>query len=169
MSGKRFIIWGNKGFTLIEMVMVIVIMGILAALAIPRMNAFYSIKLSSAVKKTVGDIRYVQRKALTDNTNCRLVFNTATDLYAAQEEKPRGSNTWVSVTDPFTGQTLSVNFKTEPQYSGIDIASANFSGSTTLQFNWQGVPAAPGSIALSYKGNSNILTIANNTGYVSVQ
>jgi len=169
MPVKRFIIPGIKGFTLIEVVMVIVIMGILAGLAIPRLNSFYTIKLSSAVKKTVSDIRYIQRKAVTDSTNCRLVFNAATDVYTGQEERPRGSNTWVSVNDPFTGQALSVNFRTEPQYSGIDISGVDFSGSTTLQFSWQGIPRAPGSLTLSYKGESSILTIANNTGYVSVQ
>jgi prepilin-type N-terminal cleavage/methylation domain-containing protein len=158
-----------KSFTLIEMVMVLVIVGVLAALAVPKMEGFYAMKLSGAVKKVVSDIRYVQRLALTEHTNCRVVFNALSETYAAEKEYPNASNKWVRITDPFTNAGLLINYKTDPQYSGIDIISSNFGGTSTLLFNWQGIPQSSGSVSLSYRGNNNILTVENNTGRVGVQ
>ncbi len=169
----------NKGFTLIEVVMVIVIVGILAALAVPRFDSFYAAKLAGAVRKTASDIRYVQQIAISRHTNTRIVFNTASDTYSAQEESSPGSGTWNNMTDPFTRGALQTNFATDAQYKDIDIASVNFGGAGqgTLRFSLEGVPqnssgtdlASDGSVAFTYRGNTNTITVTANTGLVNMQ
>jgi len=165
----------DQGFTLIELVMVIVIVGILTGLAIPRFQSFYAIKLTGATQKVVSDLRYVQQIAISRHTNTRLVFNAGSEIYNAQEESPQGSGNWINITDPFTRSNLQVNFNTDLQYRGIDIASTNFGG--TLRFDWEGVPrnasGAPltteGSISLSYQGNNSTIYVTPNTGRVRRQ
>jgi len=158
----------RKGFTLIEVVMVLVIVGILAALAIPRFDSFYSIKLDGSMKKVVSDIRYAQLTAVSRHGNCRIVFGPASDTYIAEEQLTLGGP-WSGIKDPFTKANLTMNFRTDPQYKGIDIVNANFNSSNILQFDWQGVPQAGGTATFNCQGNIRVVTVAQNTGRVRVQ
>lgn len=158
----------RKGFTLIEMVIVLVLVGIMAALAIPRFASFYSIKLDGCMKKVATDIRYSQQMAVSRHANTRLVFNVAGDTYTAEEQLSAGG-AWSGLKDPFTRVNLIMNFRSDPQYNGVDITAANFNSSATLQFDWQGIPVSGGSITFNYKGNSRTINVASNTGRVSLQ
>lgn len=162
-----------RGWTVIEIVMVIVIMGILALLAIPRFDTFYSIKLNGAAKKLVSDIRYVQQLAVAEHTNTKIVFNTATETYTAQ--KYNGSS-WVAIIDPFTRGDLTENFTSDPQFGGVNIFSTTLS-STTLRFTLRGVPqegpdAGPAditverSVTFTFRGNTVSIFITPQTGRV---
>jgi prepilin-type N-terminal cleavage/methylation domain-containing protein len=159
----------QHGFSLIELVMVIVLVGILAASAVPRIESFYLARLAGAAKKTISDIRYTQQIAISRHTNSRIVFNPSTEIYTAQEEYPSASGNWTAIKDPFAGANLTVNYKTDPQYSGINIASANFGNSSTLQFNWLGTPLSAGTAVFDYRGNTRTILVENSTGLVSVQ
>jgi prepilin-type N-terminal cleavage/methylation domain-containing protein len=159
----------RKGFTLIELVMVMVIIGILVSLAIPRFDSFYSIKLSGAMKKAIGDIRYVQQMAISRHTNARVVFNKTTDVYTAEEETAPGSNTWIKIKSPFTRGDLTVNYASDPQYRGINITNANFNSSNSLQFNWLGEPLAGGRVDFEYKQSTYSISVQNMTGIVRGQ
>ncbi|MCX5708527.1 MAG: MerR family transcriptional regulator [Candidatus Omnitrophica bacterium] len=159
----------RKGFTLIELVMVMVIIAILAAVAIPRFDSFYSIKLSGAMKKAMSDIRYVQQVAVSRHTNTRVTFNKTSDIYTAEEEFPVGNNAWISIKSPFTRGDLTVNYATDPQYKGINITDANFNSSNILQFKWQGEPASGGRVDFEYKQNTNSILVQNMTGIVRGQ
>lgn len=156
-----------RGFTLIELVMVIVIVGILAVIAIPRFESFYAAKLDGAVKKVVSDIRYTQQLAVVRHTDSRIVFDLDNDSYVVEEEVPQGSGNWVSATDPFTRATFSVNFTNHSQYKGIDIQDG--SGTRAFQFNWLGESSLGGLVTFVYQGRSRIISITANTGRVSVQ
>ena len=159
----------RKGYTVMEVVMVIVVIGVLAALSIPRFESFYAIRLSGGTKKLVSDIRYVQQLAISQHANTRIVFYPDTDRYEAQAEASAGSGVWEYVPDPFTRAAMVMDYRTDPQYRGIDIAQADFSGTTTLQFDWQGVPLAAGQVTLESRGNRNSVVVSQNTGKVSVQ
>lgn len=175
-----------RGFTMIETIMVIVILGILAALTIPRFNSFYGIKLAGAVKSAVSDIRYVQQFAVSHHADSRIEFTTAPDSYRAcycnETDGACASGTctsganWSAIPDPFTRGALRIDFTSDPQYRGIEITSPSFSGST-LRFNWQGIPkdgggtnlASEGSVVFSYQGNSETLYVSPATGRVRTQ
>ena len=138
----------RRGFTAMEVVMAIVIIGILAALTIPRLESFYGIRLGGGVKKLVSDVRYVQQVAISRHTNARIVFDIGNDRYEAQAETSPGSGAWQYIPDPFTRANMIVDYGTDPQYGGIDIIQADFNSTATLQFDWQGVPAAGGQVML---------------------
>lgn len=177
----------KKSYTIIELIMVIVIVGILAAISIPRFQSFYYIKLNGAVKKIVSDIRYVQQFALSKHADSRIEFNTGTNSYQAcfcNESDGScstgscGSANWTAITNPFTRGNLQVNFNSDAQYGGIDVSSANFGGGNpTLIFDWQGIPrngagtalSAEGSVIFSYQNNVMTIYITPNTGRVRMQ
>lgn len=164
-------------YTFIEIVMVIVVIGIIAMAALPRIAGFAIIQFSGAMKKITENVRYVQQIAISKHTTCRIVFDDTNDTYSADEESPQGSNAWVAIPDPFTRANLTVNFRTDPYYTGINITGASFGGGTTLHFNWAGIPqnatrvnlTSEGWVNFIYKGNNNTLYVSPNTGRVRVE
>jgi len=174
----------GKGVTLIELAMVIVIVGILAGLAMPRFDSFYFMKLSGAMKKVSSDIRYAQQLAISQHADSRIEFsgNTYRGCYCNEADGACttgacGSTNWSAITDPFTRGNLLVNFNTDPQYSGITISNPSFGGTATLRFDWMGVPqnanganlTTEGSVNFSYKGNTSSIAVTPNTGRVRAQ
>lgn len=167
----------KNAYTIIEMVMVIIIIGILAALAVPRFNSFYSIKLNGAAKKLVSDIRFTQQIAISEHTYTRIVFDIAAETYTAYKYDT-GTSSWVNMPDPFTRGNLIENFNSDPKYGGINISSTTFSANTST-FDWQGIPGegngyppsaitAQESITLTYKGNTVSVFITPQTGRVTM-
>ena len=158
--------FGKSGFSLIETVMVIVIVGILAGLAIPRFDSFFNIKLDGAVKKLVLDIRYIQQLAVARHENYAITFNTGNNTYRGYRVLDNSP-----VKDPFTQAYLDpwINFNTDAQYSGITIFSADFGGLSTVIFDWQGAPSSAGSVELRCRGNSRVISLTANTARISVQ
>lgn len=171
MSFKKGHANSKKTFTLTEIVMVLLIVGILSFVATTQFNVYYNVKLEGAAKKLISDIRYIQTVAVSMHTDTSIVFNTSTDTYQAYYYDS-GTSSWLTVKDPFSNYDLAVNFVTDPQYTGIDINIANFAGFSTLQFNWRGFPqdssgtdlTVTGLVVLRYKGNTVTINISPKTG-----
>ncbi|RKY45433.1 MAG: hypothetical protein DRP81_03830 [Candidatus Omnitrophota bacterium] len=126
-----------KSLTLIELIIIIIIIGILVVIGIPRFNIFYSIKLRGAVKKIVSDIRYIQSLAISRHDFSRIIFDVNTDSYKGYYYY---NGRWVPATDPLTRGNLELSFSTDTQYGGVDIIKVNFGGGSILVFNWEGRP-----------------------------
>jgi general secretion pathway protein H len=69
-DGRR----GN-GFTLIELILVLVIMGLLTALVTPAITSLTGLKLKTAARKVAAGLRYARSQAVATGSDYQVVFN----------------------------------------------------------------------------------------------
>jgi prepilin-type N-terminal cleavage/methylation domain-containing protein len=156
---------GQKGFTLIELVMVIVLITILAGTAIVTWPGT-KINLNAQAQQLASDIRYAQSLAMTHGQRYRLNF-TSTTTYTIT------TTAGVAVPFPVTGDTsvtlgTGITLTLPPTnllnnliaFDGLGIPYTNSTATTAL--------ASAATITLSASPNSNTIQINPQTGSVVV-
>ncbi len=141
---------GNSGMTFIEIIMVLAIIGILAAVMIPNFDLVSSPKAAAegAAYLIASDIRYAQEFAMANRVSKTVTFSTS----------PPGPTVYT-----FTPVS---NFDPSGQLpSGVTISN-NF----TVTFNSLGEPTAGGggSVAISGGGLTKTVSVVNYTGKVNI-
>lgn len=122
-------IQNKKAFTMVEAIMVIVVMGILAAVAMPRLE---SDRRQEAIDQVLSDIRYTQHLALTDdvtnpaNPNWQMAFwsirfvnDGGNWIYGIGSDKNYGGN--------FNGNEYAID-----SLSGLPMNGNNTSGNLSV-------------------------------------
>ena len=168
----RIIGRSSPGFALIEIVIVIIIVGILAVVAMPRITVFNTVKIDSVTKKISFDIAYMQRLASATHDAYRMSFDVALDKY---EIRRSSDNAFAK--DPLTGNDFIVDLRNDPVIGGTDIISASFDGTPGFQFDWQSIPqningvnlTSEGSVRVSYRGSGSAVYVRPQTGSVRVE
>ncbi len=160
----------RNGFTLIELVMVLVLIGIVAVIAIPRLGNLTSTNSASFAEKLRADIRYAQNLAMMRNQRYRVYFNGSGGGAPASGyivvNDTNGNGTWGEAAsgeiaqDPATGGNLSVTLNTG-QYAGITAASTV----NPIEFNSLGRPSG-GATTVTVTPVGSI-TISAETGAVN--
>jgi MSHA pilin protein MshC len=154
----------KKGFTLIELVMVLVLIGIIAVFAAPRLNNLTTTTAGLFADKLRADIRYAQNLAMTRNMRYRVYYNLAPapvpNGYAVVNDTSGGA--WSSfgfAQDPAGNGNLSVTLNAG-QYAGITISNAG----GFIEFNSLGAPTA--AVILTITGGQTV-TVTAQTGAVN--
>lgn len=160
------------GFSLIELLAIIVIVVLLAGVAAPSIAAMSQSRAKMAARHLHRDMTFARQRAIATGTRSWVVFNTGAETWSILAENPSSpgrSNAVVLRDDatnaPFT-QTLGVG-----SFVGVQIVSASFDGNVEVGFDWLGRPlnsseanlAAQGTVVLT--GN-NQLTVEVGTGHV---
>ncbi len=145
------------GFTLIELVMIIVILGILALASMPKTTAEPRVKLEAACQKIALDLRYSQEMALAQQVRFGISFDPAAETYFAYRV-----NVGTKARDPQTRNNFDVSFANLSEFKGIDIASTNFSNK--MEFDSTGAPYDGSGVILSSQG---IVTLQTTDGAYS--
>ena len=174
----------EKGFTLIETVIVMVIAAILAAVVAVRWDPFDAIKLYNATRKVVADIRYAQKVAISTQQRCGLIRNSATSYTVFEQGNtadpaPSSGDVCSTAPDGADADTTSdfiVDFNAGrcSDYSGVTTTFTT-SVANTIYFNSLGTPvdatgtaiAGNQTVTVTYNGTRQI-TIDANTGRVSI-
>jgi len=152
----------HSGFTLIELIMVVVVLLVLAAVIAPRMTGVTGTRVNAAARKISADIRYAQELAISTQTNHGVIFNASpTNTYSIY----RGTSSTI-ITDSFTGGAYTVQLNTG------DYGEVTIDGGYQVEFDALGAPVTGGgtSVTISAGGLAPIrtITVAANTGKVSI-
>jgi MSHA pilin protein MshC len=162
----------QKGFTLIELVMVLVLIGILAVFVAPRLGDVTSSKAGAFRDKLRADIRYAQDLAMTWNQRHRVFFNTnpAPNPGYAVVNDANGNGTWGEAgeiaPDPAGNGNLNVTLNAG-QYAGITVSTP---AGGFIEFDSLGAPTVGGGVVLTVFANgvaAGTMTITAQTGAVN--
>lgn len=85
---------GTKGFTMIEIVAVLLIVGIVSAVVVSRVTTVNQADLISQLEVVKGHLRYAQSRAMNSDTVWGIYFASATTYYLFQGD---GSTTPVKL------------------------------------------------------------------------
>ena len=132
-----------RGFTLIELIMVIVILASLAVVASPFLQNIPNIRAQMAAFKLRSDIRYAQLLAIQSSVRSRVVFNSGTHSY--QLERDNGSGTFIAVMNPATRQNYTVTLNSGDfqgvTFSVVQLASPAAGNPNIVVFDALGAPS----------------------------
>jgi len=151
---------GRSAFTLIEIMIVIVIIGIAAAMAIPTISSAGSFQIRSAANLVAADLEYAKSMAISRGRPYKVVFSTTTESYQIQD--PNGA----VVTPP--GRKNTTQFGPAGQLNDVAIASVSFNGAQTVTFDYLGSPDNGGSVGLQASGITKTVTVTPVTGFISI-
>jgi prepilin-type N-terminal cleavage/methylation domain-containing protein len=75
----------ESGFTIIELLMVIALLAVVAAIAIPKLN-YSAYRINAGVRGLTALLARAQRLAVTDQANVNVIFNVATNAVMLHED-----------------------------------------------------------------------------------
>ncbi len=151
-----------SGFTLAELIIVIVIIAIAAAMIIPQAIDTSDFEALSAARVISGDLEYARDMAITSSTPVTVTFNTTAKTYTL-------TNTSGNLVHPITKATpYTVNFGAMKGFARVGGMTAVFGGQPKVTFDETGAPDNAGTINFSAGPHSYRIDVAAATGKVTV-
>ena len=142
--------FGQKGFTLIELVIVILLLGVMAAVVVPKFFNLDDYRTRAAYDEVAGAVRYAQKLAVA--SGCEVQVQVSGNSYALQQHSTNCSaGAFVTISDhPVTSNN----------FSGITLAS------TAGDFIFDGMGRSSSSTTVNLNGGSKSFLVIAETGYV---
>lgn len=130
----------GRAFTLVEILTVVVILGIAAAVVIPQMGSREDLVVGAGARVVMSDLMYAQTRALTTQKTQYVVFDSDAQTVRVMEGQPMAQ-----VSHPVTHMDYVEYFQSD-RNSGlkqVQLVSAKFGTSAVvLAFNSLGEPLA---------------------------
>jgi prepilin-type N-terminal cleavage/methylation domain-containing protein len=151
------------GFTILELMLVVLIIGIAAAVVVPMVSSAGSLQVRAAANMIAADLEYAKSMAISRAQYYSVVFYPSTESYQVVDQ---GGNV---IPHPVKkGFTYVVNFANDGRLDQVDIASASFNGTSRVTFDYLGSPLNGGVITLSAGGVTKTVNVEPVTGFISV-
>jgi prepilin-type N-terminal cleavage/methylation domain-containing protein len=147
----------SRGFSLVEVVLVLAVVSVLAAVAVPRFTDFLARqRLDAACRRVVADLDYARRMARYLSKSRTVKFNVAQGEY---------SLTGVPDLDR-PASTYTISLRKDPYEASI--LSVDIGGDTEITFNGFGTPDSGGTIRLLVGGQQKTITVDADTGRATI-
>ena len=153
----------RRGFTVIEILIVMVIITIAALTAVPMMSSASSIQIRSAASMIAADLEYAKSMAISRGQNYSVRFDQNADSYQLEDQDNNVIQHPVK-----KGFDYLVDFGNDTRLNRVDITGANFSGNPDVEFDSMGSPDSGGTVSLQAGGTTVTIMVEPITGYISI-
>lgn len=93
VEGQRLILSGERGFTLIELIMVIMLVGVLAVFATPRLLDMQGLNARGFHDETLAFLRYAQKTAIAQRRMVCVKFAASSATLAVDQDRSAATGT----------------------------------------------------------------------------
>jgi len=160
----------RRGFTMIELVIVMVILGIAAAIVVPMASSAGSMQVRAAVNMVAADLEYAKSMSISRGQRYSVVVDKATETYRIIDESG------TTIPHPVKkGFLYTIDFRADSRISQVDIFDVSFDGTNLVSFDYLGSPfngtgtsLNSGVITLRAGGITRTVSVEPVTGYVSI-
>jgi len=172
------------GFTLAEILIVLVFMSIVVMLGWPSLNAALGdFRLSGGAQETVNALEFAQLTA-TSGRKTRVTidavadtilveqFNPVIDLLGGESELGEADvegGAFAPMGNPMNkGTDYNISLPSEDRFDGVDITAVDFSHGNLVAFDALGCPSSGGTVTLALGSRQMVVTLDSLTGKVTV-
>ena len=148
------------GVSFLGLTLTLVSIAVLATIGIPLWFAQPSITLEKAAELLVQDMHNVQDHALITHSPCRIEFDPDGGGYGAYTS--RGE----ALVSPMDNGDYRRAYDADAVFRGVKIEKADFRGKSTLAFDRGGNALAPGTVVLSYNGETRTVKFDVGNAYI---
>lgn len=161
----------NDGFTLVEILVVVMILGIAAMIAVPLFSSAASVQIDSAANMIAADLEYARGMAISRQQNYAVVFDVINECYQIED------HTGSVISHPVKkGFNYIVDFKNDGRLDQVDITDADFDSTLKVEFDYLGSPwngagtqLNDGDVTLQAGGITVTVNVEPVTGYINIQ
>jgi prepilin-type N-terminal cleavage/methylation domain-containing protein len=161
------------GFTLIEIIVVVVILSIIALMAVPMFGSAADIQLKAAANMIAADLEYAKSMAITRQQPFSIDFNSTDESYSVCD-----SGGFV-IPHPIDPGDLTITFPSDSRLNQVVIVSAVFDPGSedTITFDYLGSPHSgslagnpldSGVVTLEAGGLTMTVSVEPITGYITI-
>lgn len=151
-----------RGFTLIEIIIVIVIISIASAMVVPMMSSANGTQLRSAANKLAADLEYAKSMAISRGQSYTVIFDESAENYKIKDS----SDTIIE--HPIRKGDYIEQFGGTSGLSKVNISVANFNSTSSVTFSSIGSPDNGGTVTLAADNDEMIINVEAVTGYISI-
>ena len=152
------------GFTLVEVLIVIVIIGIAAGIVVPHMLETGAMSSQAAARATISDILFAQNEAIALQSTRRVVFDVDANAYRLTDA---GGTTLPAPSR--SGRLYVVDFAGDRRFEGVVLSRADFDDEAVLEFDPLGAVASGGQVELTAGDIRYRINVAAFTGRVTIE
>jgi len=155
---KNQVLQISNGFSLIELIVIMTLLGILAALASTRIKDIsVNVRVSAATNQITSDIELIKETALANHENMSITYNQEQNNYTIRKNG--------SIMTDYPGSDSGIINLSEGMFSGVDITHVNINGSNVINFDKWGNVLNNGTITLN---QNHIISVNKLTGFTEI-
>jgi len=151
----------SAAFTLVELLVVLVILAIAAAIIVPSVRGLGDLAATSAARTIATDLQYAQNASITFQLPVTVSFDVSGETYTLSNESG-------PLIHPMSKSAYTVGFSGQEGFENLDIVSANFSGGPAVTFDELGAPDSAGTVVVRSGRYAYRIDVAAATGKVTV-